>query len=763
MFTRWIPWRFLLRRMALSSGFVDPFALLSRFNRFAKPADLVAPTELLRAGAHLHARGLINSQAIQHNLDWVWPFWVEQQFNPRSPSFVPRAFALTHINLTHRNWTAVGVPGLRSLPLVDPRGLVTPLFDGWSLDFWVIDEEGATSALFPSRALAVRQRARRTDSLGVETHAFKDGMRLAWRTEVVLQEGKPVCHVFVRARSQNRGRLVVALRPFNPEGISFVERVRRSHDGDAWIVNKNERVEFGQAPDSHLFCNYQQGDVSHCLLADGADTESAHCDVGMASAAALYAMEPLVQRRVDVYIPLREQSDGRPATVRTSAPKGAGAVWDDALRAGCTIQVPNRHMKVLFDNAVQTLVLHTPEESLAGPFTYKRFWFRDAVLIGNALHVANLEQQAQRLLDTFLSRQTAGGYFSSQEGEWDSNGQVLWLAAKLLPLRTSIDKHWRSAIERGADWICRKRISGRTDKAHTGLLPAGFSAEHLGPNDYYYWDDFWAVAGLRAAAELVRLWSDSRDRAARYERTADELMESIERTLAAVQRKLGAPSLPASPSRRMDSGAVGSLAATYPLQLLAPEDPRVAGTADFLLSNCLLRGALFHDISHSGINPYLTLHLAQALLRAGDNRYWSLVEAIANLASSTGQWPEAIHPRLATGCMGDGQHVWAAAEWVMIMRYCFVREELANRELVLCSGLPASWLRPGERLHLGPTRTPWGHVSVSVSVDTHDCTVSWEADWADDEPNVVVTLPYGTQRASAGASHLHFRRGEEDR
>ena len=33
--------------------------------------------------------------------------------------------------------------------------------------------------------------------------------------------------------------------------------------------------------------------------------------------------------------------------------------------------------------------------------------------------------------------------------------------------------------------------------------PAGMSAEHLGPVDHY-WDDFWGVAGLRAAAELLR-------------------------------------------------------------------------------------------------------------------------------------------------------------------------------------------------------------------------------------------------------------------
>src|SRR5262249_39707853 len=142
-------WKFWIKRLARSHGFLDPLNLLARLNRFAQPSEVLAPTELLRATALLHARGLINSQAIQHNLDWVWPYWVVRQFDPSSDSFVPRAFSLTHMNLTHRNWTAVGFPLFEELPLVDPRGLVSPLWDGWSLDAWLIPDDG--KPIFPSR------------------------------------------------------------------------------------------------------------------------------------------------------------------------------------------------------------------------------------------------------------------------------------------------------------------------------------------------------------------------------------------------------------------------------------------------------------------------------------------------------------------------------------------------------------------------------------------------------------------------------------
>jgi hypothetical protein len=83
----------------------------------------------------------LNSRVIQHNLDWVWPYWIERQFDPHDVSFIPRAFSITHINLTHRNWTALGYPDCPELPIVDPRGLLTPILDGWSLDGWLLPKQ----------------------------------------------------------------------------------------------------------------------------------------------------------------------------------------------------------------------------------------------------------------------------------------------------------------------------------------------------------------------------------------------------------------------------------------------------------------------------------------------------------------------------------------------------------------------------------------------------------------------------------------------
>ena len=132
---------------------------------------------------------------------------------------------------------------------------------------------------------------------------------------------------------------------------------------------------------------------------------------------------------------------------------------------------------------------------------------------------------------------------------------------------------WLESIEKAAEWIVKKRIAHEGGALYSGLFPAGFSAEHLGPNDYYYWDDFWGVAGLKAASWLLTRAGDSR-KGAHYYNEALSFMRSIEESLKRVAGPNRRPIIPASPFRRPDSGAVGSLSAGYPLKLFDVKDER---------------------------------------------------------------------------------------------------------------------------------------------------------------------------------------------
>jgi hypothetical protein len=268
----------LIRRVARRQGFLDPVKLLTKLRGFAQPSEVDEPLELLRAGAIFHARGLINSRVIQHNLDWVWPYWIERQFDPRDESFIPRAFSITQINLTHRNWTAIGYPNCEELPIVDPRGLLTPFFDGWSLDAWLLAEDGR--CLLPSRSDDCRQRQDMDPGVRITTDTKMPGLALTSIASVKLESGVPVCKLQLQANTSSNAWLVLALRPQNPEGISFIHKVNLSAKRKSWTVDGKHRVKFSMPAERHRVCDYGKGDV-YTYLNDLDDQTEGRCESGI--------------------------------------------------------------------------------------------------------------------------------------------------------------------------------------------------------------------------------------------------------------------------------------------------------------------------------------------------------------------------------------------------------------------------------------------------------------------------------------------------
>lgn len=731
MWLKWLPWRFIVRKVARQQGFIDPIDLLAKFQNFAQPSDVMAPQELLREGIVLQARGLMNSQAIQHNLDWIWPYWVERQFDPLDISFIPRAFSLTQINLTHRNWTAVGIPGVDEFPIVDPRGLVTPFYDSWSIDAWILKPSG--QSLIPSRLPDVFQELIIKDKLEVSTVSRLRSTCLTSKVQGVGDVQFPCCEIQLTGLSDEPAWLVVSLRPYNPEGVSFIHDIELLEGRQGWKVNKKQSIYFDKPADQYEFSYYRHGDV-YSRLPSVEDKTAVFCKVGMATAAALFKIHPNHARHVTLHVPLHSR-EGQGNI--TSLPKKVN--WHNHLRNHCELKIPDEKFKFLYDAALKTMILHSPKEVYPGPYTYRRFWFRDAAFIVNAMLCAGLTERAKNVINCFPSRQNKFGYFLSQQGEWDSNGEALWAIRRLYEMtRIRPSDQMLKSIDAGARWILRKRLPVGSFSAHAGLLPAGYSAEHLGPNDYYYWDNFWGIAGLEAAVYIENLYGN-KDRAEFLKHEIKKFLICVDVSLQQAQKRMNTKAMPAAPYRRFDSGAIGSLVAGYPLQIFNPRDDRLIETVHYLMDNCQVYDGFFHDMTHSGINPYLTLHIAQVLLRAGDPRYFHLMVTIANLASPTGQWPEAIHPKTKGGCMGDGQHVWAAAEWVMMMRNCFIREE--NNSLILCSGIPTKWLEQENDISFGPAPTTFGTIDLKIRPHREHTLVEWSAKWFDREPDIEVCFP----------------------
>lgn len=694
---------------------------LSTFQRLGETVEVQLPGELLPVGARTVFRAVRTRAAAQLGADWVWPYWLEQQLDPAAPAFIPRGHLPVLTNVTNRNWTAVGSLGSPWEAIVDPRGLVTPWFDGWSLDWWI----GADDRWhFPSREVAVRQ------GLVDNTPVVETRLRIPSGDAVQRVYGvmgtEPLAVCEIENDSPVPVAVVLVVRPYNPEGLAVVERIAR-HDRTV-TVDGRPALYLPRKPGRMAGSTFHEGDVVDRVRGGHAGDELPVLkdDVGLAQAAFVF---PLPHRAtLQVAMPLAPQRrTRRPAVARRRAgratevsfplPSAADAArgWVKQTDRGMRLELPDeRLMAAVEANRRFLLLFHDGTEITPGPYTYHRFWFRDAAFMLTALDRFGFHAEAAEVIADFPRRQHLDGFFFSQRQEWDANGAAIHAMAEHWRLTGSVDGLDLGAVYHGVKWIERKRRARRRrrDPALRGLLPAGVSAEHLGPFDYFYWDDFWGLRGLLDAAEVLAAGGFSAE-AEQATAAAADFRTDLDASLERVAGRLATLAIPAGPRRRLDSGVIGSLVACWPLRLIDAGDPRMVASVATIRDRFLVGPAFYQGISHTGLGTYLTLQLAFVELEAGDARALDRLDWMLSAASPTWTWPEAIHPQLGGGCMGDGHHGWAAADFLSFVRNVVVRDRPDG--LDLCTVLPPSWVGHSLAVHDAPTH----HGLLSFAVRWH--------------------------------------------
>ena len=687
------------------------------------------PTELIPMNSIQLSRGLLNFTLLQTMRAWVLPYWAEQQYDPTSASFVPRSHLGLSINVTHRNWTAIGNPHCPIEPVVDPRGLLTPFRNGWSIDVWIVVDG---TAFFPSRFNTVEQRL--VDNLPIVRTQFTMG-----DVELVLTAYTRGNHTFHQARVNSHSRqkrsctIAFAVRPFNPEGISLIHNLRFDHSKRAFLIDDKVSLIFQTNPDLISCSTYEDGDSAACLTnsEDRKASDYVHCSNGLANGFAAYTVV-LEEGHPETFICEIPLSPGKESTAVASV-EDSVADWNTILGSGASITTPEQSITAMIKSSLSSLLMLVDGSDITpGPFTYHQFWFRDAAYMLTALDKFGFSSVTGPIVSSFPDRQERSGFFRSQRGEWDSNGQALWTVWQHFAHtrnRSLIENSFPS-MSKGIRWIEKTRLNDERhrDAPFAGLLPAGLSAEHLGLADHYFWDNAWSLAGIEAfiniCAELG--WQDEKQRA---EQLASTYRADIEKAFQYSQERHKFDGITAAPTRGVDCGMIGSCCFWYPLQLLSPEDPRMTSTLDTLWERYTVQGMFFQDFVHSGMNPYLTLHMAQAYLYAGNrDRFWTLLTTVLAKASSTGAFPEAIHPLTGGGSMGDGHHGWACAEVLHAVRDALVHERWWNAarscDLVLCAGVPETWFRLGMTFGIQSTSTPHGMLSLAVKCDDNDILIN---------------------------------------
>jgi len=686
------------------------------------------PIELLPLNTVQLSRGLLNFTVLQTLDQWVFPFWAEQQYDPHSLSFIPRSHTGLSMNVTHRNWTAVGNPWCPIEPIVDPRGMVTPHPNGWSVDTWLrVDDR----SYFPSRADGVQQSLRsglpivvstlETDAIILRLEAYTAGSRFIQRVSVKNTGDVPVA-----------GSLGLAVRPFNPEGVALIQNLAIERGGLDLVINGSQILHFGSTPSRVLLSNRDAGDAAWIFEGKRQHhhENTIGCPFGLANGVAEYfiALGPGEEWRSDLWHDLEPGARSDLPSV-----EAVSQSWRSLLDAACTCELPDAHIANLLAASHSSLLMSLDGTTVKpGPATYHYFWFRDAAYMLLALDRLGHGALTRNVIVAYPELQESSGMFRSQQGEWDSTGQALWSIWQHAMLTHDKDvlEQLFVPMKKAVGWIDGMREKKQDDPLIAGLLPRGLSAEHLGLADVYYWDTFWSLAGLEAFVRICQIVGKP-DEEVRTRMLASILRADLERSIAVAMQSQGISVIPPGPRRKADAGTIGSLAAWYPLQLLAPNDVRMQATVSTLVENWFLQGMFYQPIVHSGLNAYLSLHVAQAYLYSGNGeRFWQILKDVCQKTSPTYTYPEAIHPFTGGGSMGDGHHAWASAEVVLAIRNAFVLERwtVMNRHhtLTFLGGIPRELFDEGEELGIRNAPVPEGFIDIAVSPKGREITIAIE-------------------------------------
>jgi len=687
------------------------------------------PVELIPLNTTQFSRGMLNYTFFQHYPDWKIPFWAVQQYDPSNKSFIPRSHLGLSVNVTNRNWTAIGNLNCDVEPIVDPRGSVMPFRNGWTLELW-IKHNGLL--IIPAYVTNVKQNL--INNLPLVKTVFEQP-EFVLSMSAYTAEKDLICNYEIENISQEviRLEIIVAIRPFNPEGVSIVSKISFDREEKEFVINNADKVYLSEQPDKIILSNLKYGDSASLLENENVLISSSEleCENGLANAAALFKVDIKSNRKkvLAAYVPLTNHKFN---FLGIKSEAKVIEEWDLLLSNKVFINIPDEKITSLIKASTCTSLQFCDSDTITpGPFIYHQFWFRDAAFQINSLSKFGFIEVVERLLTLFPKYQKRDGYFQSQKGEWDSNGQVIWMIMQhaLLSNDIKILRNYFDILYKAVKWIGKKRITDekKINEYFFGLLPKGLSAEHLGLADYYYWDNFWSLAGIKSFMMICEILKE--ESAIEYAKILyRDYDKTLNKLLTIKNNSVNLGCLASAPNKFLDSGMIGTISAIYPLQILDYDKGKFDSSLEYIYENYFHNKLFFQNIIHSGGNPYITLQIAHSYLYLGKREmFYKILKDVVEYASPTFNFPEAIHPLTGGGVIGDGHHGWAAAEILSAIRDAFVFEKnyysIESIELVLLSGIPKEWILKEKELSILKAPILSGTISIVIIYESNQIKV----------------------------------------
>jgi hypothetical protein len=652
-------------------------------------------------------------------------------------------------------WTVVGVPGDDKEALINEEGMIEVERGAFSIEpFLFVDGRLVTwNDVQTSQELT-------EGYLPIPIVTWFAGELTLTVTAVAVGEPKESA-LLVRYRVDNLGgalqevTLYLAVRPFQVlppwQSLNMVGGVTPIQelvfDARTLWVNRHTAVVSLTPPSGVGATTFDEGQVTEALLDGTLPQRSQVSDpVGYASAAMGYALRlgPQEHREVYIAVPFHD----RDKALERLSPEGPEAQFENALarvvqewktRLGCVdFTVPpaaDQLVRTLKSTLAYILINRDEFAIQPGSRTYARSWIRDGAMTSAALLEMGFTEEVRDFIRWYQRFQYEDGKIPcciDRRGpdplpEHDSNGEYIYAIAEYYRYTRDIGfvhEMWPSVV-RAVDYLEGLRAQRTTDEYKQpdkqkfyGLLPESISHEGYASHPVHsYWDDYFAVRGLKDAV-LLAVAVDDAAQATRMARLRDglqtDLQASVERVIA--ERKLDV--IPASAD-------LGDFDPSSTAIALDPAGERARLPAEPLRQTFLryydeLMKRQNDQIAWEAYAPY-ELRNVGALVRLGDRRRaHEVLDALlgGQRPAAWNHWAEIVwkDPTLPK-FIGDMPHTWIGSGFIEAVRSLFAYEREEDSALVIAAGIPFDWVNGNEGVGVKRMPTHWGVLSYSVRAE----------------------------------------------
>jgi hypothetical protein len=657
------------------------------------------------------------------------------------------------------HWAVVGADGDDAEGLLSDDGMLEVGREAFSIEpfLWVDGRAYAWSDVFASASLAdgelpIPRVTWQVDGLALRITAFADGPPGA--STLVARY-----RVENAGRARRRGRLLLAIRPFQVSppwqslnlegGVARIHRIEREGaavrvDGSRTVVPLAPASDFGAA-------RSEEGPLSR-FVAAGEVPPSPRVDdpLGFASAVLAFDLDlaPGRHEEVSIAVPLHEATP--PPAPAASRRDAAARVADrlDAARAawrarlgGFALELPpaGRPLAESVRASLGWILVNRDGPRLQpGSRCYERSWIRDGSITSSALLEYGFAEEARAFVRWYAPFQLEDGRVPccvDRRGadlvpEHDSHGQLVWAVMEIFRHtqdRAFLAELWPRVV-RAVEAIERLRaerlgpaFDAPAQRAFRGLLPESISHEGYAARPVHsYWDDFFALRGVRDAAAAAVVLGDG-ERALRFAAQRDALRADLAASIRATIAAHGLDTVPASVELADFDPNSTTIA-------LAPAGEREILPADALARTYERYWEEFErrragESEAEAYTPYEVRNAEAFLLLGAPERAHAILDFLVDdqRPRAWRQWPEiAWRERNAPRFVGDLPHGWVASSFLRAVRRLFADERERDAALVLAAGVPEAWVDTAPGVRVAGLSTHYGTLAYAMRADGPD-------------------------------------------